>query len=36
MNLCSALIAYCFFDNKTEVLLPIYIEKSKQLELFVY
>ena len=35
MNLCSALIAYCFFDNKTEAL-PIYIEKSKQLELFVY
>ena len=35
MNLCSALIAYCFFDNKTEVL-PVYIEKSKQLELFVY
>jgi len=35
MNLCSALIAYCFFDNKLEAL-PIYIEKSKQLELFVY
>ncbi|RKW48533.1 MAG: IS982 family transposase, partial [Prevotella sp.] len=35
MNLCSALTAYCFFDNKTEVL-PVYIEKSKQLELFVY
>ena len=35
MNLCSVLIAYCFFDNKLEAL-PIYIEKSKQLELFVY
>ena len=35
MNLCSALTAYCFFDNKPEVL-PVYVEKSKQLELFAY
>jgi len=32
MNLCSALKAYCFFDNKPEAL-PVYVEKSKQLEL---
>ena len=32
MNLCSALTAYCFFDNKPEAL-PVYVEKSKQLEL---
>ena len=35
MNLCSALTAYCFFDNKPEAL-PVYVEKSKQLELFAY
>ena len=35
MNLCSALTACCFFDNKPEAL-PVYAEKSKQLELFVY
>ena len=33
MNLCSALTAYCFFDNKPEVL-PVYVEKTRQLELF--
>ena len=32
---CSALTAYCFFDNKPEAL-PVYVEKSKQLELFTY
>ena len=35
MNLCSALTAYCFFDKKTEAQ-PVYVEKSKQLELFAY
>ncbi len=35
MNLCFALIVYCFFDNKPEAL-PVYIEKSRLLELFVY
>lgn len=35
MNLCSALTAYCFFDNKPEAL-PVHIEKAKQLELFAY
>ena len=35
MDLCSALTAYCFFDNKPEALL-VYVEKSKQLELFTY
>ena len=35
MNLCSALTAYCFFGNKPEAL-PVYVEKSKQLELFAY
>ena len=35
MNLCSALTAYCFFDNKPEAL-PVYAGKSKQLELFAY
>ena len=35
MNLCSALTTYCFFDNKPEAL-PVYVEKSKQLELFAY
>ena len=35
MNLCSALTAYCFFENKPEAL-PVYVEKSRQLELFSY
>ena len=35
MNLCSALTAYCFFENKPEAL-PVYVEKSRQLELFAY
>ena len=35
MNLYSALTAYCFFDNKPEAL-PVYVEKSRQLELFTY
>ena len=30
---CSALTAYCFFENKPEAL-PVYVEKSRQLELF--
>ena len=33
MNLCVALTAYCFFENKPEGLL-VRIEKSRQLELF--
>lgn len=33
MNLCSALAAYCFFENKPDVL-PAYIENARQLELF--
>ena len=33
MSLCSALTAYCFFENKPEPL-PVYVEKSRQLELF--
>ena len=33
MNVCSALTAYCFFENKPEAL-PVYVEKSRQLELF--
>ena len=33
MNLCAALAAYCFFENKPEGLL-VCIEKSRQLELF--
>ena len=32
MNLCSALTAYCFFDNKPEAL-SVRVEKSKRLEL---
>ena len=28
MNLCSALTAYCFFDNKPEAL-PVYVEKIR-------
>ena len=35
MNLYPALTAYCFFDNKPETL-PVYVEKSRQLELFAY
>ena len=33
INLCAALAAYCFFENKPEGLL-VRIEKSRQLELF--
>ncbi len=33
MNLCSGLTAYCFYENKSEAL-PVYIEKSRQIELF--
>ena len=33
MNLCAALAAYCFFENKPETL-PERIEKSRQLEIF--
>ena len=33
MNLCAALAAYCFFDNKPEAL-PVHVEKSRQLEIF--
>lgn len=33
MNLCSALTAYCFYENKHEAL-PVYVEKLRQLELF--
>ena len=33
MILLGAIAAYCFFDNKSEAL-PVYAEKSKQLELF--
>ena len=33
MNLCAALAAYCFFENKPEAL-PVQIEKTRQLELF--
>ena len=35
MNLCSALTTYCFFENKPEAL-PVYVEKSRLLELFSY
>ena len=35
MNLCSALTAYCFYENKPEAL-PVYKESSRQLELFAY
>jgi len=35
MNLCSALTAYCFFENKPEAL-PVYVQKPRQLELFSY
>lgn len=33
MNICSALTAYCFFDNKPEAL-PVSVVKNRQLELF--
>ena len=33
VNLCSALTAYCFSDNKPEAL-PAHIEKTAQPELF--
>ncbi|TGX81537.1 IS982 family transposase, partial [Palleniella muris] len=33
MNICSALTAYCFFDNKPEAM-PVHVEKSSQMELF--
>lgn len=33
VNLCSALTAYCFFDNKPEAL-PVHTERTAQLELF--
>ncbi|SDF18214.1 Transposase DDE domain-containing protein, partial [Bacteroidales bacterium KHT7] len=33
MNICSALTAYCFFENKPDAL-PVHVEKSRQLELF--
>lgn len=33
MNICSALTAYCFFENKPEAL-PVHVEQSRQLELF--
>ena len=35
MNLCSALTAYWFFENKPETL-PVYVEKLRQVELFEY
>ena len=33
VNLCSALTAYCFFDNKPDTL-PVYAERMAQQELF--
>lgn len=33
MNICSALAACCFFESKSEAL-PVYVEKSRLLELF--
>ena len=33
VNLCSALTAYCFFDNKPDAL-PVYAERMAQQELF--
>ena len=33
MNICSALTAYSFFENKPEAL-PVHVEKSNQLTLF--
>ena len=33
MNICAALTAYCFFDNKPEAL-PVHFENSMQMALF--
>lgn len=33
VNLCPALTAYCFFENKHHAP-PVHVEKSSQLELF--
>lgn len=33
MNICSALAAYCFFDNKPDAL-PVHMEKTTELSLF--
>ena len=33
VNLCSALTAYCFFDNKPDAL-PVHAERMAQQELF--
>lgn len=33
MNICSALTAYCFFDNKPEAL-SVHVENDMQLALF--
>ncbi|MCI6643335.1 MAG: IS982 family transposase, partial [Bacteroidales bacterium] len=33
INLCAALAAYSFFENKPSAL-PVYIEKTQQLALF--
>ena len=33
INLCSALTAYCFLENKPQAL-PVYVEKTRQSELF--
>jgi LPS O-antigen subunit length determinant protein (WzzB/FepE family) len=33
MNICAALTAYSFFENKPEAL-PVHVEKSNQLTLF--
>ena len=35
MNLCSALTAYCFYENKHKAL-PVYMERARLLELFAY
>ena len=33
MNICAALTAYCFFENKPEAM-PVHVEKSAQMTLF--
>ena len=33
MNICAALTAYSFFENRSEAL-PVHVEKSRQLTLF--
>lgn len=33
MNICAALTAYSFFENKPEAL-PVHVEKSNELTLF--